>query len=154
MLFENLTFRTASTEDAGAIRDLVRAAYARWVPVIGREPRPMLADYDKAVREHRIDLLLAGGVLVGLIETILQDEHLWIENVAVSPDAQGRGHGRRLLDHAEQLAAAAGRPAIRLLTNEAFASNVRLYERQDYRIERSEPFMGGTTLYMVKRLTA
>lgn len=39
-----VTMRTALPEDAIAIRALVRAAYARWVPVIGREPRPMQAD--------------------------------------------------------------------------------------------------------------
>ena len=42
----------ARPEDAPAIRDLTRAAYAKWVPVIGREPKPMGADYDLAVRAH------------------------------------------------------------------------------------------------------
>ena len=42
--------RRATPADASAVRDLTRAAYARWVPVIGREPGPMNADYDLAVR--------------------------------------------------------------------------------------------------------
>ena len=37
--------RRAGPDDAGAIRSLTRAAYAKWVPVIGREPMPMQADY-------------------------------------------------------------------------------------------------------------
>ena len=149
---QNLSFRTAEPADAGAIRDLVRAAYARWVPVVGREPRSMQADYEQAVRTHRIDLLLQEARMVGLIETVLHDDHLWIENVAVSPDQQGRGYGRRLLGHAEQLAAAAERQELRLLTNAAFVSNVELYRRLGYATHRSEPFMGGTTLYMSKTL--
>jgi len=36
--------------DASAIRALTREAYAKWVPVIGREPKPMMADYAKAVQ--------------------------------------------------------------------------------------------------------
>ncbi|RVC49448.1 GNAT family N-acetyltransferase, partial [Mesorhizobium sp. M00.F.Ca.ET.038.03.1.1] len=36
-----IRFRTAEAADAAAIRDIVRAAYAKWVPVIGREPLPM-----------------------------------------------------------------------------------------------------------------
>lgn len=44
----------ATLSDIDAIRMLVRA-YPKWIPVIRREPRPMLADHDAAVREHRID---------------------------------------------------------------------------------------------------
>jgi hypothetical protein len=36
--------RQATAADAGAIRDLTREAYAKWVPLIGREPKPMTAD--------------------------------------------------------------------------------------------------------------
>jgi hypothetical protein len=40
--------RRATPPDAPAVRDLTRAAYAKWVPVLGREPLPMTADYDAA----------------------------------------------------------------------------------------------------------
>lgn len=146
-------WRQAEAADAGAIAALVRAAYARWVPVIGREPMPMRVDYAEALTRHRIDLIEASGVLVGLIETLQHPDHLWIENIAVDPGAQGRGHGRALLAHAETLARAAGCAELRLLTNAAFASNVALYQKCGYSIERSEPFhLGGTTLYLSKTL--
>ena len=48
--------RTATKEDVFAIRALIRDAYAKWVPLIGREPLPMTADYALAVRTHRFDL--------------------------------------------------------------------------------------------------
>jgi hypothetical protein len=47
--------RRATPDDAAAVRDLVRAAYAKWVPVLGREPKPMTADYDQAIRNHILD---------------------------------------------------------------------------------------------------
>ncbi len=147
-----LALRTALPDDAPAIRDCVRAAYARWIPVLGREPRPMQADYARAVREHRIDLHHDAGELVGLIETVLRSDHLWIENIAVRPERQGQGLGRGLLAHAERLAETSGRPACRLLTNGAFSANVGLYRAVGYRIDLEEPFMGGTTVYMSKRL--
>src|SRR3546814_11520336 len=84
-------FRTARSEDAGMIQDVVRSAYAKWVPLIGREPRPMNADYERAVQEHRIDLMYLGLRMVGLVEMMLRDDHLWIENVAVRPEDQGSG---------------------------------------------------------------
>ncbi len=51
-----LNLRRAVDDDAPAIREPTRVAYAKWVPVIGREPKPMTADYKVAVRRHRIDL--------------------------------------------------------------------------------------------------
>ncbi len=142
--------RLATPADAAAIRDIVRAAYARWVPVIGREPLPMRVDYDEAMRSHRFDLLQRGPRILGLIETALREDHLWIENIAVPPDLQGQGLGRRLLAHAEELARSAGRPELRLLTNAAFAANVALYERAGYAVTAREAFMGGITVHMRK----
>ena len=142
--------RPAGAQDATAIRELTRAAYARWVPVIGREPLPMTADYERALREHAFDLLFADGRMVALIETRLEPDHLWIENVAVSPDHQGKGYGRRLLALAERKAAQAGRGTVRLLTNGAFAANIALYARLRYVISKREPFMGGVAVHMSK----
>jgi GNAT superfamily N-acetyltransferase len=144
--------RPAVSADVAAIRSLTRAAYAKWVALIGREPLPMQADYQRAIAEHTIDLLIDGGVLAGLIETILRPDHLWIENVAVAPDQQGRGFGRLLLDQAERRAIQSGRAEIRLLTNQAFAANLALYAKLAYAIDRTEPFRGGTTVHMSKRV--
>ncbi|BDG73185.1 GNAT family N-acetyltransferase [Roseomonas fluvialis] len=144
--------RRATPADATAIRDVTRAAYARWVPVVGREPMPMRADYDAAVLSHRFDLLVRGVSLMALIETDLRDDHLWIENIAVHPDHQRQGLGRRLLAIADALAREAGRDELRLLTNAAFAGNVALYESHGYAVTLREPFMGGTTVYMARRI--
>jgi ribosomal protein S18 acetylase RimI-like enzyme len=146
------TLRQAVAADAAAIRALTRDAYARWVAVIGREPRPMTADYDHALRHHRIDLLHVDGVLAGLIETIPAVDHLLIENVAVAPAFQGRGFGRRLIAHAEHLAALLGHREIRLYTNRLFAENVRLYRRLGYRIDREETLAIGIAVHMSKPL--
>jgi ribosomal protein S18 acetylase RimI-like enzyme len=148
-----VALRLATPADVAVITALVRAAYAKWVPVIGREPMPMTVDYGQALVRHRIDLLLADDELVGLIETLVHPDHLWIDNIAVHPEFQGRGFGRHLLAHAETLARAAGCPQLRLLTNAAFASNVALYEANDFTLDRAEPFhLGGTTLYLSKVL--
>ena len=148
----DLQFRTARPEDAAAIRALVLLAYAKWVPVIGREPRPMTADYDRAVVEHDFDLAQWGARLVGLIETEPRDGHLWIENVAVHPEAQGKGIGRELLTRAERRASACGLAETRLVTNGAFEANIALYQRVGYVITTREPFWGGIAVYMSKQL--
>lgn len=149
---ETPALRRAVADDAAAVRTLTREAYARWVSVIGREPLPMRADYDAAVRQHRIDLAFLEGGLAALIQTIDKGDHLVIENVAVAPAFQGRGLGRYLLTHAEQLAAALGYAEVRLYTNRMFEANVRLYLAVGYRIDREESSALGVTVHMSKPL--
>ena len=146
------TIRRAGLDDVAAVRDLTRAAYAKWVPVIGREPKPMAADYERAVRAHLIELMYVGGELVALIEMIPEADHLLIENIAVAPAAQGRGYGPALVAHAEILAGELGFSEVRLYTNPRFAGNVALYARLGYRVDREEVFLAGTVVHMSKRI--
>ncbi|HYC64930.1 MAG TPA: GNAT family N-acetyltransferase [Reyranellaceae bacterium] len=151
-MVDMVQLRQAGPADAAAARTLTRAAYAKWVPVIGREPKPMTADYDAAVREHRIDFAYVGGELAAMIETIAGDDHLLVENVAVAPGYQGLGLGRELMAHAERLAAAQRYGEIRLYTNQMFAENIALYARLGYRVDREEESLLGVTVHMSKRL--
>lgn len=149
---EEIFLRAATDADVGSIRALTREAYGKWVPLIGREPLPMTADYAEAVRKHRIDLLEADGELVALIEMVAGGDHLLIENIAVSPRHQGRGIGRRLLAHAEQVAASLGVNDIRLYTNKRFVANVELYLRHGYAVDREEPLKDGFLVHMSKHV--
>lgn len=133
---------------------LTRAAYAKWVPVIGREPLPMKADYELAVKKHLVDLLEVDGTLAALIEMIPEPEWLLIENLAVAPTFQRRGCARILLERAQDTALTLRLNGLRLFTNKQFESNVDMYLRHGFAIDREEPFMGGVTVYMSKSLVA
>jgi N-acetylglutamate synthase-like GNAT family acetyltransferase len=87
----SIELRQATPSDAAAIRHLTRQAYAKWVPLIGRELKPMTADYEIAVQRHRFDLLSSEGVLAALIETVDEGDQLLIENLAVAPTFQRQG---------------------------------------------------------------
>ncbi len=146
--------RRATPVDAAAVRDLTRAAYAKWVPFLGREPKPMTADYDVAVRDHAVDMLYLDGELAALIEMRPEADHLLIVNVAVSPAYHGRGYGRALLAHAEELTRSLGLGEIRLYTSGRLTENLKLYERVGYKVDREEeasPHLG-VFVYMSKPL--
>jgi ribosomal protein S18 acetylase RimI-like enzyme len=146
----SLSLRRATSADAPAIDALTRAAYAKWVPVLGRKPQPMTADYDVAVREHRIDLLEEPTGLAALIEMAIEADHLLIVNLAVAPGWQGQGLGSRLLAHAEAVAQAEGKPLLRLYTNRLMTPNIGLYRSRGYRIDREEAYRGGVVVHMSK----
>ena len=89
-----------------------------------------------------------------MIETIAEADHLLIENVAVSPAFQGRGLGRKLMGHAEQIAAVSGFAETRLYTNKLFADNIALYRKLGYRIDREEMLAIGVAVHMSKPVPA
>jgi GNAT superfamily N-acetyltransferase len=138
-----LVFRRADENDAETVRALTHAAYAKWVPVIGRRPKPMNVDYEHAVRAHVIELAYEDGELAGVIELVPAADHLLLENLAVVPARQRQGLGRRLMARVEALARAQGKKQVRLYTNKAFTSNLAFYQKLGYALEREEPVKGG-----------
>ena len=150
---EVISLRIAREDDADAIQALTRAAYAKWMGLIGREPLPMRVNYSNAIKTHRFDLLHVGCCLAALIETVPENDCLLIENVAVLPAFQGRGLGTRLLKLAEERTASLDLTGTRLYTNKLFASNIRLYEALGYKAEREEELNGGVAVHMMKPCT-
>lgn len=146
--------RRADDGDAGAIHDLVAAAYEHYVPLIGRKPMTMLTDYAVAVREHDVWVLETDRTIVGVLELVPRDDHLWLENVAISPNWQRRGLGRWLLEHAESEARRARLPEVRLLTNERWVDDIAWYTRVGYRETHRQPYLGTDQVYFTKPLGA
>ena len=144
--------RRATDADVRAITELVADAYRHYEPLIGRTPLPMLIHYEDAVREHDIWVLDADAELVGILELQQRPDHIWIENVAVSPSWQGRGLGRLLLRHAENEALRHGLIELGLLTNERYVDNIAMYTRYGYVETDRVPHQGTDLVYFRKRL--
>jgi len=147
-----LTLRKARSEDADDIAALTNAAYDKYIARIGRKPRPMMADYRALAAEHPVWLLCLGDHLVGVLVLMVEPEAMLIYSVAVHPDYQQRGLGRRLLALAEEQALAAGFQRIRLYTNEHMVENIALYQRLGYQETGRESFGDTQVVHMVKSL--
>ena len=109
--------RGATADDAARMRAIARAAYAKYVPRIGREPSPMVADYEAAVAANHAVVIEAAGNILGYMIAWPEADAYFIENIGVDPECQGGGLGRRLIDHAVSQADRLGLPALRLYTN-------------------------------------
>ena len=144
--------RPARPEDAPSVTALVRAAYARWVPRLGREPAPMTEDDPGLIAAGAVSLLEEAGRLLGVLVLIPEADALLIENVAIAPDAQGRGLGGLLLAEAERVARESGRRRVRLYTNAAMTENIGFYARRGFVETRRATEHGLHRVYMEKPL--
>ena len=125
--------RPARPGEAALLRTLVRRAYALYVPRMGKEPAPMLADYGALIAAGQVHVLEEGGEAAALIVIYPKDDALFVENIAVDPAAQGKGVGRALLDFAEREARRLGLAFLRLYTNAAMTENLAYYPARGFR---------------------
>lgn len=146
------SIRMAMPGDAAAVSALVMAAYAPWVPIIGAEPGPMRDDYTAAIAAGQVSVLDRGHGIEAVLVLIPQPDALLLDNIAVAAEAQGRGHGKRLMLWAEDQARASHLPKMRLYTHEKMASNIALYTRAGYRETARVTERGLNRVYMEKTL--
>ncbi len=112
----------------------------------------MLADFEAQIAAAFVHVLEAKGRVLGFIVMFPETDHLFIENVAVWPNEQGRGHGRRLLLHAESEAARLGLHEIRLYTEERMTENLVLYPAIGYEESVRRVESGYRRIYFRKTL--
>ena len=114
------------------MRELVRDAYAVYVPRIGREPAPMGADYEALIGKGAVTVAVEEDSIVGVLVLRPQQDSLLLENVAVAPAKQGQGVGRALLAFAEEHARRLNLSKISLYTHALMTENLALYPRLGY----------------------
>ena len=124
--------RKATAEDAARIGAIARAAYGKYVPRIGREPAPMVADFAAEVAAGRVVVIATAGAVDGYRIAWPESDAYFIDNIAIDPARQGEGLGRQLMDHAVGEAKRRRLPAIRLYTNAAMMENLSMYAHMGF----------------------
>ncbi|MDR2985741.1 MAG: GNAT family N-acetyltransferase [Nocardiopsaceae bacterium] len=142
--------RLATEADMPAIRSLIAAAYDRYQDRMDKPPGPVLTDYTDAVVAGRVWLL--GDPVTAVLVLIPEQESMLVENIAVSPAAQGSGIGRRLMEFAEQQALARGLRRMTLYTNEVMTENLAIYAKLGYRETARRAEGGYSRVFMAKEL--
>lgn len=119
--------RSATAGDVARIGAIARAAYVKYVPRIGREPAPMVADYEAEIAAHPVVVIETAGKVSGYMVAWPEPDAYFIDNIAVDPECQGEGLGRCLIEHAAAEATRLRLPALRLYTNAVMSENLSMY---------------------------
>jgi ribosomal protein S18 acetylase RimI-like enzyme len=145
--------RLAEPADQAAIEAIVRAAYAAYIPRIGKPPGPMLDDYAQLIAAGAVSVIEeTGEEIAALIVLLPKPDHLLLDNIAVRPDRQGHGFGRALIEHAGHEAIRLGFREIRLYTHEKMTENIAFYTRIGF-VETGRRHDGGyDRVFMTKAL--
>nr|WP_315529023.1 GNAT family N-acetyltransferase [uncultured Achromobacter sp.] len=144
--------RPAAPGDIPAIEQIVADAYTPYIARIGATPGPMLDDYPARVAEGVVHVLEEEGAIRAVLVLIPEPGCLLLDNIAVSPAAQGKGYGRILMLYAEDAARRAGYSRIRLYTQERMTENIAIYLRYGYVETHRAKEQGLHRVFMTKHL--
>lgn len=144
--------RLALPADHAAVVALVNAAYEKYIPRIGRKPMPMTADYQDLIARNVVYVMEREGVLRGVLVLWRERDGVLLENIAVSPEFQGQGIGKFLLEWVESYTRGLGLTMIFLYTNVKMVENVAIYKHLGYVETKREEGDGFRRVYMAKQL--
>lgn len=144
--------RQASQADLPSIQRVIAAAYDKYLSRMDQPPAPLIRDYRQAIETGAV--WVTGSPVAGLISLTQTDDLILIENVAVHPDLQGNGLGRRLMEFAEEQARKHMIRRLALYTNEVMTENQAIYARLGYLVIDRRVEDGYRRIYMEKILPA
>ncbi|MEU5296022.1 GNAT family N-acetyltransferase [Streptomyces umbrinus] len=124
--------RPAVAADIAAVKAVTDAAYHPYIERIGVVLRPMEADHAADIAAGRV--FVTGEPVTGLVVIEAHEDHLFLDSIAVHPDAHGQGVGRRLLAFVDAHARALGLPEVRLYTNALMWENQKIYPKYGYEL--------------------
>jgi GNAT superfamily N-acetyltransferase len=142
--------RLAIDADLPAIKAVIAAAYARYLDRMDKPPAPVLADYREAVAAGQVWVL--GAPVTAVLVLIPEQDSMLVENIAVSPAAQGTGFGRLLMEFAERQALSQGMTRMTLYTNAVMTENLAIYAKLGYQENARHTQCGYSRVFMHKEL--
>ena len=149
MKLDDITIKVANSNDAKALHFCMKRAYSAYINKFdGLRLPPMDVDYDEEIRLFPVWVAVREDEVVGGLIMTFNQGHASIANVAISPEAQGVGLGRKLINFAENEAITRGYTELKLATHILLEENVSLYKHLGW-VETSRD---ETRVYMKKRM--
>ena len=125
--------RSAVASDEAQIRICAEHAYTQYIAAIGRKPAPMLADFAAQIAAGQVHVCVdEHDDLQGFIVFFVVGQHMFLENVAVSTEGQGKGIGKALVQFCEKQTQQLRLHSVLLYTNAKMTANLAIYPRLGY----------------------
>lgn len=157
---DEVVIEKALLSDAEAIKQLVIAAYSKYVPRMGgQEPAPMSTNYHSIIASRSQEVFVLrrqedSKVVGSILLSDPGDGSIKVNNLVVDAASQGRGYGRLLMGFAEGVARERGRTVLTLFTNEKMTENLVLYPKMGFVEVERKVDEGYARVYFRKTLSS
>ncbi len=132
------SLRRAEESDLDAIRGVLRAAYTPFIESLPDLP-DVAALTEKEFEKSDVTVAELDGVLIGVAVAATRPPVAHLANLAVHPNAAGKGIGRALIDHVTNAARGNGCKELVLATHPLMPGNVDLYRHLGWNVTELTP---------------
>jgi N-acetylglutamate synthase-like GNAT family acetyltransferase len=136
----HLEVRLAEPGDEHTVERLIREAFEPFRDAYSPGGFADTTASANVIRERmmtaKIWLAFVGGEPVGTVTALPEPDRIYIRSMAVTPKAQGRGVGQKLLETLEQDARERGFEKLYLYTTFVLPGAQKLYEKNGFRVVR------------------
>jgi GNAT superfamily N-acetyltransferase len=120
----------------------------------GKPPGPTFGDYGALIAQGLVSVAEDEHSEIAAVVVLMpKTDHLLLDNVAVRPDRQGQGYGRRMITFAESEARRLGFAELDLYTHEKMVENIALYTRLGFVESGRGEQAGYSRVFMTKLLS-
>ena len=134
--------KLATARDAGGVAECVCRAFIDYIPLIGKQPQPMLDDYQALISHHSVYVVAEDSKVVGVLVVGETEDGFCIETLATHPEVQGIGIGKKLISFAENMARQRRYDSIYLTTNIHMLKSQAIYSHLGF-VECGKSIVGG-----------
>lgn len=148
-----MEIRKATVNDVPEICSCSTESFKDYILLIERLPGPMLEDYYDSALCHNMFVAEEKGQILGFL--LIKDgdgDFMWLDVVAVSPRAQGKGVGKALIAYCEEFIKNKGKSECRLYTHVKYKDIQAIYISHGFEIYDRVHENGFERFYMKKRL--
>jgi N-acetylglutamate synthase-like GNAT family acetyltransferase len=149
-LFVN--FRQAKKSDLEVVQKCIRDAFFPNQAIQGSEPYALRSDYQVLIEEEKIFILEDSSHLAGVVCLSSEADHLYLSHLAIDPDRQSSGYGKRILEEAEKIARARGLTEIKLNTNAKLDPLLKFYGKRGFQETHREKREDRTLVFFSKKI--
>jgi len=146
----SLILRSAEEADIQEVQDIAETAYQKYVERIGRPPGPMYADYAEELRKGHLFVLSQSGAILGFAVFCVDNDEIFIDNLAIRPEHQSKGVGALFLRALENWGRDKLIYRVRLFTHALMHENVSNYQVSGFQIYARIMEKGFDRVYMQK----